>query len=255
MDTRLRRIALVLVSVMLAATSPTPTLAQQEQSPAQLRNENEQLREKIEQLERQLASAQRRIQSLESTNERLRQRLDNSGSRPSTSQRPETTPEEPERQMAPIPDDPFAAPVAMHAMLQREYQRVTDGMSFDSASDRDEYLRTIRRWAQQSRRDINGPINWTARVLESTGGRGKVGFTIEVIDQSADLPIGETFQIEVVGRNVQKLESAIGGDPIQIDGVFSGTISIDDSTDASEDPMFIGPFATLDFRVNIRSVR
>jgi predicted RNase H-like nuclease (RuvC/YqgF family) len=244
-----------MLGVTLVLAGSVSTLAQQDQSPAQLRLENDQLRERIEDLERQLGAAQRRIAALESTNQRLQERLERGGSRPQNDTGESGETEEPEREMAPVPEDPFAAPAAMREMLAREYVRTTEGMSYDSAGDRNEYLRTIRRWANQSKRDINGPVSWTVRVLESSGGRGKVGFTIEVVQNAGELPIGEAFEIEVVGRNVQKLEDAVGGDPIQIDGVFSGSIEIDESLGASGDPMFLGPFARLDYRVAIRSVR
>jgi hypothetical protein len=259
MQARTGHFLLVAITMVCVAGLTDSAAGWQDQSPAQLRIENQQLRDRIEELERdlqekdqQLSLAQRKIDALESTNARLRDRFGNrGGSAPDTSDDPVV----PMRETAAVPEYPFASPASMLAMLEQDYQAATNGTTFATSGDRTVYMRTIRRWAAQKKGDISGPVRWTIRVISSSGGRGKVRFDIEVLEDGGDLPIGEVFQIEVLGRFAQKLKDAVGGDPVQLEGMFTGTIVIDEALEASEDPMFIGPFAMLMYRLKIRSLR
>lgn len=256
-----RFIAALALALTLLAAAP-PALAQGERSPNDLRVENDRLKERIEELESQLDAARRRIDSMSETINRLREQLRNRDAGPDGGDAPgsdDGAGSPPQRETAPVPDDPFAAPAAMLASLRESYDERFGSRDIGAGRERDEYLRDVRLWSRQASRDSRGQIEWPVRVvdvLEEDGPRQV--FLIEVVDRSSGLPVGEPFEIEVLGRNAVRLREVVGEVWI-LDGVLRGEARVDEratSEDAATgEGAYIGPFALFTYEVAVRSVR
>jgi hypothetical protein len=254
-----RPLRFAVLALALCAFTPV-AFAQGERSPNDLRVENDRLKERIEELEGQLNAANERIDSLEQTIQRLREQLRDRGPAPADDSAADDEPSEPERETAPTPEDPFASPASMFLSLRRGYQMQFADRSIGDGRDREEYIREVRGWAREAARDARGQVAWPIRVVNGTDAdRGsRMIFTLEVIDQDRGLPIGEPFDLEIVGRNAVRLSD--GADDLwMLEGVIQSEIEVNEQTptpEMADDPArFIGPFAIFTFDVAVRSLQ
>jgi len=253
-----RPLRFAILALALVAFTPG-ALAQGERSPNDLRVENDRLKERIEELEGQLDAAQQRIDSLERTVQRLREQLRDRGSAPNGDSAADDEPSEPERETAPTPDDPFAAPASMVASLRDSYRSQFGDRPIGDGRDRDLYIRDVRGWARDAARDARGPVAWPVRVVDVQEDRGsRMIFTLEVIDETSALPIGEPFDLELVGRNAVRLSDG-ANELWMIEAILQTNIEVDEQSptpEMTDDPSrWIGPFAIFTFDVAVRSLR
>lgn len=253
-----RPLRLAILALALFTFTPG-ALAQGERSPNDLRVENDRLKERIEELEGRLDAAQQRIDSLERTIQRLREQLRDRGPSPTDDTPADDEPSEPERETAPTPEDPFASPASMIVSLRDAYQEQFGARTIGDGRDREAYIRDVRGWARDAARDARGPITWPVRIVSiAEDQRGPAVFTLEIIDESSGLPIGEPFELEVIGRNAVRLRDG-ANELWMMEGILQTEIEVDGQTptpEVADDPSrFIGPFAIFTFDVAVRSLR
>jgi hypothetical protein len=250
--------------VLLMGMHAAPALAQPEKSPADLRAENDRLRERISQLESQVSSLQEDIERKDRLIDQLRDAIRKARSAGGSSEgeaagTDESAPEEPAREVAPVPDDPFASPASMVRHLQAEYTKQFGDPDLSDQRARQQYLRDLRGWARDAGRGATGPVEWRVKVLELADAQGSaVDATVERIDQQSGLPFGDAFTVKITGRNVARVKEGGVGSILVLDGVLRSEIKVDESvTDeaSAAEGAYIGPCAVYTFDVAIRSLR
>jgi len=227
----------------------TPALAQD--TPAELRRELDRRDEQIAELEARLERAQERIEELVEENRSLREALRDDA--PATDQ-PADAPRNPQTGEPEIPSDPFAAPAAARASVQQAWNDAFEGLDVSDRAQNSRYLREVRRWAGQTRRDHSGRFTWRARVTAAReDGRSTIA-TVQVVDD-AGRPIGQPAQIEAVGRAARTVLTAASDAVLTLEGAQDIDLDVDVRHGESDD--LIGPYIeyTAEYKVTDASYR
>lgn len=154
-----------------------------------LRIENEELRRRVVALERELTNAKNTIASLRKTRD-------------------------PEKPSAPttieLPDDPLACPSSLIADLKKRYQAEFGSLQ-DPKDDATLRLKS-QRWARDAEKLSRGKANWLVRFqrIEQIGqGSGAVSRALTVVlDPTTQLPLGESFSMDIPARFAPKVVGA-----------------------------------------------
>ena len=264
--TRFRATVLLtlLATIALCATASS-TVAQPEQSPAELRAENDHLREEVERLRGEVQSMQERLDRQDRLIEQLRDTLrkaragnsGGAGENPAGSDDESDSPAEPE--VAPIPSDPFAAPASMALHLLQEHSEAFPEPDVTDARAKQEYLRALRAWGRDAARQATGQIQWRVRTESLADAEGSaVEATFVVVDPSSGLPIGGSFPVRVTGRNSARLRDAGEGAVWILEGVLRSEIEIDESVtsvDLAGGRRYVGECAIFTFDIAVRALR
>lgn len=240
----------------------TTALAQPEASTTDLRRENDQLRERVAQLQAQVAERNKRIKELE---DRIKE-LEKGGApaAPST-QTPAAPTKAPDAPAQPAdsgisgptaqpPEDPFASPESMFAVLVNEYNEAVGALPRESDADTKRYLREVSKWAKASERKHRGNIDWLIQVQKVIEEAGRTTIEYRVLDAASGMPYGTSpSQIALTGR----LAKQITDQPTQKTWKLQGTVSAKPivNPDRAEPTLFnvpklIGPYAEFGFDVS-----
>ncbi len=221
----------------------TPLASAQDESPAELRREIDRLNERIAELEARVERSQDRIDDLLDENRRLRENLRDGGAESDDNADDEGDPEE----TAGLPSDPLACPDCMRAALEKSWDEEFAGLDITDEAQSRRYLRDVRRWAGQSRRDFRGEFSWSAKVLSARNeGRSTVA-TVQVVDAQGR-PLGQPAEIEAVGSAARTVLQAAPDATLRLEGAASVDIDVDARVGQQDNE--VGPYLTtiLEFR-------
>jgi hypothetical protein len=255
-------VILAMMAALSFASLPGAT-AQPEKSPNELRVENDRLRETIDRLRADNERLEATIASQEELITQLRGRLRELSEQRSSPAAPAAAsanevPAEEQREMADTPDDPLASPESMCRHLTSLYaENIGDDVPGNEA-EAARKLRDVRAWSRGAVRDTRGVIEWRIRVVSLADSGSGVECDVDVIDEASGLPIGDSFPIQIVGRNAARLRAQGADAEWILDGRLRGDIRVDESvlsvTDVNEG-WYLGPYAIFDFDVQVTSLR
>lgn len=277
---------LVMIILLFASLLQAPSAWAQGETPGDMRRENDELRNRVAQLEAQvkkleqeatslrsqyaqaqaqLARAQRDTPALQAENEALRAQLRALGVEPET---PATT-TTPGRTApgAPAPErdgvgglsnlDPMACPPCLLQALRGSYEERFGSRSIDE--DRAEYVKDVRRWAGEMKRDHREPVSWTVEIdPQSIPGDDSMPVKLRVVNPDTREPlVDQVSAVDLGRRNTRRIMSEPDQRFWTIDGVFYADPQV--NADRLDEglipyPPFIGPFAEFDFGLSVRSV-
>ena len=236
----------LVLPILAALTFITPTLAQD--SPAQLRRQIDQLTEQIAELEAEVARANERIEKLIEENRRLRDALRSSDRGPGDPGR-ESAPEETK---AEIPDDPFAAPAAMRAHIERQWNQEFGDIRITPDDVNTQYLRSLRRWASSLERDLRGDFTWRVFVERAAEENRQIGAVVRVLDQQ-DRPIGDPASVTARGVTGRLLLAAAKDSVIIIEG--RARINLNVSVQHGAGDELVGPYLMFEDEYEVTRAR
>lgn len=255
----------VILSALAALfLAPLPgAIAQPEKSPNELRVENDRLRETIDRLRADNERLEETIASQEELIAQLRGRLRELSEQRSSPAAPageseNEAPAEQQRETADTPDDPLASPESMFRRLTALYAENLGDDAPANEAEAQRRLRDVRAWSRTAVRDTRGVVEWSIRIVSLADSGSGVECDIDVIDEGSGLPIGDSFPVQVVGRNAARLRSEGAGAEWILDGRLRGDIRVDEtvlSVADVDDGWYIGPYAIFDFDVQITSLR
>lgn len=244
----LRPVLLLLAALTLAAPAAAQT------SDAQLRKENERLREENHRLQVQLDDLRQRLETLEKQMEELVAAIE-------ALQRGEdaaiTAPAQPEPKSAPLPDDPFAAPDALHAQLQKRYVEEFGEELPGSADELTRQRRAVDRWVGRMNREMRGDVHWIVDMGDITPEGPRVQATFQIVDPQSRQAIGEPFDVVVQRRLLRQPSPGDAAGLLIMEGAMNADLVYDPQRlerGMFNDPPFIGPFAAFGYELNVESL-
>lgn len=256
--------ALLILPVAIAFNTQ---IAHAEPSLIELRQENERLREQVAELDARLAEARRRIARLEEIIRELRRQMDELDApdpipSPGDERVIEAEPEMQERiaeEKIVIPDDPLAAPDALLAALEKEYEDVLAHLPDNTEREAQQFLIEARRWARQASFRHRGQVEWMVRILDAAPTDGRdTEFTIQVIDGETGTEWGRPFRILIGGRDAGRLQADPARSMWMMGGVFAAqpVVNPDRRAPAIFDAtQLIGPYIEFHYSFTIKSLR
>lgn len=225
------------IPLLAALTLAAPTLAQD--SPAQLRRQIDQLTEQINELTAEVERANERIEKLLDENRRLREALRSGGDNNGAGDEPEAQ----EETEVEIPDDPFAAPAAMRAYIERKWKEEFGDVQPDPDNVDTRYLRDLRRWASMLERDLRDDFTWRVYVERAEEDNREVIAVVQVLSPQ-NRPIGEPTRVTARGATGRLLLAAAKDSVIIIDG--RTRISLDVSVQHGVGDELVAPYVMLE---------
>jgi hypothetical protein len=242
------RFATLLVALLLAAIAiAAPARAQD--SPAQLRQQIDRLTEQIAELEAEVERANERIEKLLDENRRLREALRAGGGANNGAREDEATEEEAEVQ---IPDDPFAAPIAMRRYVERKWQEEFGDLTVSEGDVDTDYLRSVRRWSRDVQRDLNDEFTWRVYVHRAEDRGRRTVAEVQVLNP-AGYPLGDRVEIEATGLAGRLLLAAASDAVILVDGRMRVQLDVSVQHGAGDD--LVAPYVMIEADYDVRRAR
>ena len=246
MPTSHARFGLVIAALLLGGgVAARPAAAQQ--SPNDLRRENQSLRTQVRDLERELQAAKDRIAELN----RLLQATRSRG--------PATAPA-----VGKVTIDesvPHASPRALFRAIVDSYRQELhdrDLASDDHLQRRAIYLRAINRWANRVNREMRAPIEWHVRLVEDEPVRSPYVRRMVAIDPKTHVELGNSFGVLLPRGLARRIDEQVQrGDVLVLKGALSPRVRLNQERadrGVFDKPRFIGPFAEFGFTVDVTSL-
>lgn len=239
----------VFAGVLLTAgfPAPAPACAQPVQPAAQnsdmverLRRENEALKQRIVSLEQKLKELQAQLDGGQGV-----------GNSP-VKDAPKLT--------ADIPADPLASPASMLAALKSRYQSDMaefghEGEKPDAAAEQ-KHRSAAARWVAEQKKALSGKSQWLVRFVRTdsqTGrqsGASELETSVQIVEASSGLPVGEQFRLKVPSRFLRVLQGAKPDELYTLSGTFAAAPKFNaqrESAGAFDVPPLIGKYAEFDY--------
>jgi len=259
---------LLAAPLLRAQANPEPPT---NRSPQDLRAENNRLRERLAELETELAESRRRIARLEDLVRSLRRELaevdvtnghtgEPSDSGPAQESDSTITTKDADS-AAPIPDDPYAAPDALHRRLRREFANefAAEPPAEDRALQR--YVADLRRWARIASQTHRAPVDWLVRIIDRPTTDDPAAprvATFQVIERETGRTIGEPFTLTLAPRETARLDEHAEQKLWILSGVLAAAPSINpDRPDKGlfDNPPLLGPYVEFGYDFSVRALR
>jgi|GEM_PF-2631784 len=235
--------ALMLAAIALAA----PAHAQD--SPAQLRQQIERLTEQIAELEAEVERATERIEKLLDENRRLREAVREGGA---ADRAPADDQTESESTEIEIPDDPFAAPIAMRRYVERQWEQEFGDLTVSEGEVDTDYLRAVRPWTRSVQRDLNGDFTWRVYVHRAEDQGRRVVAEVQVLNRAGD-PLGDRVEIEALGQVGRLLLAAASDAVILVDGRMRVQLDVSVQHGVGDD--LVAPYVMIEDDYDVRAAR
>ena len=246
------RFGLVIAAVFLGGgLAARPAAAQQ--SPNDLRRENQRLRTQVGDLERELQAAEDRIDQLQRDIAELHRLLQATRSRgPATAPAEKVTIDE---------SVPHASPRALFRAIVDSYRQELhdrDLASDDYVQKRAVYLRAIDRWANRVNREMRAPIEWHVRLVEDEPVRSLYVRRMMAVDPKTHVELGNSFGVLLPRGLARRIDEQVQrGDVLVLKGALSPRVRLNQERaerGVFDKPRFIGPFAEFGFTVDVTSL-
>ena len=277
----MRTTPLAILTLTLLLAPATRALAQAE-SPADLRREIDTLRNRVAQLEAandqlqrdlpplrrrtaqleaQLARVQAEAARLRDENDALERQLREHGLVPAVPGSDSTgadSPTPPSSETAELPSDPMACPASLLVALTRDYDDRFADRSLDPRA-RAEYVRDVRRWTLDVKREFRNRVTWTVEIdPSSVPGDDNLPVRLRVVDPDSRRPYHtDTVSIDLGSRNTRRIMTDPDRRYWALDALFFADPGVNpdrESAGSLDYPPFIGPFAEFGYGLSVRSL-
>lgn len=240
----------VLVSILLTVGVPTATLAsapalqpaaQNPDMVERLRRENEALKQRIVSLEQKLRELQAQLDGMQG-----------GGGAAPVKDAPKLT--------ADIPADPLASLESMLAALQSRYRADMaefggEGAKPDAATEQ-KHKSAVARWVADQKKALSGKSQWLVRIVRTDSQTGRqtgvseLETSVQIIEPTSGLPIGEQFRLKVPSRFLRVVQNAKPDELYTLSGTFAASPKFNaqrESEGAFNVPPLIGKYAEFDY--------
>lgn len=257
--------SLAIAALVLPVLIGAPRAHAQGESPADLRRENDTLRNRVAQLEaantkleQDNRRLQKRVTQLEAQLARLQaenNKLRAQGATPANS--PSAPASSPGDSQAKLPADPLSCPPALLKALKAKYKEEFAGRTITDMN-RADYIKDVRRWALQMRREFRDRVTWTVEIDPAdVPGDDKLPVKLRVVDPDTHEPYHADPVSVDLGYSTRRVMLEPDKKFWVLEGVFFADPSVNPNREAAgtmDYPAFIGPFAEFKFGLSVRSI-
>ena len=252
------RIVLLIVTTATIALTALPAIAQQ--SPSELRRENERLRASADALRRELESPRADLLLQRADNARLIKQL-----AAARLARPVVTPNPPPAVTVDETKANASPRGLFNVVVVKGYQETTAELFIgndEDDADRIVYERRVDRWVRRVNRELKTPIEWHVRIDDPTNPLPHAHMLrLVVVDPKTDVRLGDPFDVGVTRALMSRLKDMekhreLSG-VLMLRGVLRPMIRFNRdrfSEGTFNKPPFVGPFAEFAFSVDATSL-
>lgn len=255
MTFRLTRFSTVLaLALALMALASPGAAAQNSDSAAALRRENDQLRERVSQLEARIKQLERDNESLKVEVARLR--AAGTPTKPATPGAPGTVPVTTDVLPA-EGQEPLASPDALFGALVAHYTTHFADRSFDDTT-RSQQIQEVRRWTRDAERAFKGNVEWVIRIdKENLPPSASEPIPFWVIDPASGKllhprPVRSVLPVRIASRILENADTPVWDVRGQL--AATPTVNAERAERGMLDfPPFIGPYAEFAYDLTVRT--
>ena len=244
----------------MACAALTPAMAQ-EQTRAELQQENRALRDELEKQTTRISQLESRVDQLLSERRSLMGTLRQTENLISNLRRQLGATDAPpqRRLMAQPPADALASPESMLRELRNQYRVNMLNVPNTTDAEKAEYIKQLKLWCRLTHQNLRGKRTWLVK-LEDMARLGKDSLVVRmtVLDETSGLPIGEAFDVQFPKRFQDQFNRGSKTDRWEVTSIVIAKPAFNErhvKRGVFEYPTLVGPMVEFDFELNWQGLR